>query len=331
MERGGDALLRVRSVSKQFSSVRAVDDLSFDVYPGEIFALLGPNGAGKTTMVRMIVGIFRADSGSVEFSAEVRDEGEGSWRADARCVGYLPEERGLHRDMSVLKTLEYFGVLRGMAREDARSAAMKGLAGFGLEDRAEDRIEALSKGNQQKVQFLAAVLHRPRFAVLDEPFSGLDPVNQERFLDEIRAMRDGGCTILLSAHQMDLVESVADRLLVMDDGRSVLAGSLDQIRRETGSGTRIELGVSPETRVDGLDALGGMSLVDRPARDRVTLLLERGATVGEVLAAVTREVEVVSVHSAPESLREIFLRTVGRSDVDKGETEASPGFGEVDV
>jgi ABC-2 type transport system ATP-binding protein len=319
MDRGGsDALLCVKSVSKQFSSVRAVDDLSFDVRAGEIFALLGPNGAGKTTMVRMTVDIFRADSGSVEFSAEVRD-GDGGSRADARYLGYLPEERGLHRDMSVVKTLEYFGALRGMDRSEAREAALAGLARFGLVGREKDRIDALSKGNQQKVQFLAAVLHWPRFVVLDEPFSGLDPLNQQRFLDEIRGLRDGGCTVLLSAHQMDLVESVADRLLVLDEGRAVLAGSLDEIRRETGSGTRIELGVSRDAHVDGLGALGGVSRVDRPARDRVTLLLERGVAVGEVLAAVTREVEVVSVHSAPESLREIFIRTVGRSDVDGDE------------
>ena len=281
-------MLRVDSVSKQFSGVRAVDSLSFEVRPGEIFALLGPNGAGKSTLVRIIVGIFRADSGSVVFAPEVRDRKE-TWRADPERLGYLPEERGLHRDMPVLTTLEYFGVLRGMPRDEARAVARDGLARMGLAERERDRVDALSKGNQQKVQFLAAVLHRPRFAALDEPFSGLDPVNQDRFLAEIRSLRDGGCTVLLSAHQMDLVETVADRLMVVDEGRAVLTGSLEQIRRETGSGTRLELGIPPEAPVESLDSLGGVARVTRSARDRVTLWLHRDATVGEVLKAVVRQ------------------------------------------
>lgn len=315
MSQTSDPLLRVTSVCKQFANIRAVNDLSFDVHPGEIVALLGPNGAGKTTTVRMIVDIFRCDSGSIHFSDAMRN-GAGGSRADTRLLGYLPEERGLHRETSVLKTLEYFGVLRGMRGDDARRAAIKGLSDFGLKGREKDRIDVLSKGNQQKVQFLAAVLHQPRFAVLDEPFSGLDPINQERFLDEIRKLRDEGCTILLSAHQMDLVESVADRLLVMDEGRAVLSGTLDEIRQTTESGIRIQLGVSPDARVDGLAALIGVASVDTPVRDRVELLLERGVSVGDVLSAVTNEVEVVSVHSAAESLREIFIRTVGRAVVD---------------
>ncbi len=328
MSQTGDPLLRVTSVSKQFANIRAVNDLSFDVHPGEIVALLGPNGAGKTTTVRMIVDIFRCDSGSIQFSDAMRN-GAGGSRADTRLIGYLPEERGLHRETSVLKTLEYFGMLRGMRGDDARRAAVTGLADFGLKGREKDRIDALSKGNQQKVQFLAAVLHRPRFAVLDEPFSGLDPLNQERFLDEIRKLRDEGCTILLSAHQMDLVESVADRLLVMDEGRAVLSGTLDEIRRETESGTRIQLGVSPDARVDGLAALSGVARVDSPARDRVELLLNRGVPVGDVLSAVTKEVEVVSVHSAAESLREIFIRIVGRADVDESDAgDVSEGKGD---
>jgi ABC-2 type transport system ATP-binding protein len=301
------SMLRVDAVTKQYATVRAVDSLSFGVRPGEIFALLGPNGAGKTTMVRMLVGIQRPDSGRVAF----RVNGRESTRLEPSELGYLPEERGLYRDVAVLRTLEYFGVLRGMDRAEARAAARKGLQDLELDEREHERIDALSKGNQQKVQFLSAVLHGPRFAVLDEPFSGLDPVNQQRFVDEIRRLRDRGCTILLSAHQMDLVESLADRLLLIDRGRAVLHGSLEEIRRQTRSGTRLQLGVHPDAEVDGLSTLPGVARAERPTRDRIELSLERDARVGEVLHAVTARCEVLSVHSASESLREIFVRVVG--------------------
>jgi ABC-2 type transport system ATP-binding protein len=311
------SLLSVDAVTKQYATVRAVDALSFVVRPAEIFALLGPNGAGKTTMVRMLVGIQRPDSGRIAFHWN----GGESARLDAGMLGYLPEDRGLYRDVSTLRTLEHFGVLRGMARADARASAHEGLQRLGLGGRETERIDALSKGNQQKVQFLAAFLHGPRFAVLDEPFSGLDPVNQQRFVDEIRQLRDSGCTILLSSHQMDLVESLADRLLLMDHGRSVLHGTLEEIRRQTRSRIRLELGVDPEAVVDELSTVPGVVSAKRPTRDRIELSLDRAARVGDVLHAVTSRCEVLSVHSGTESLREIFLRTVGHQ-VDSPEGQA---------
>jgi ABC-2 type transport system ATP-binding protein len=300
-------VLRVDAVSKQYATVRAVDALSFEVCPGEIFALLGPNGAGKTTMARMIVDILRPDSGRITFTIN----GAQFRRLPAHQLGYLPEERGLHRDVAVLRTLEYFGVLHGMRRAEARASARAGLQKFQLGNREGERVDALSKGNQQKVQFLSTVLHRPRFAVLDEPFSGLDPVNQQLFVDEIRHLRNTGCTILLSAHQMDLVETLADRLLLMDEGRAVLDGSLEEIRRKTMSGTRLQLGIDPHVETSRLPEIPGVIRIDRPARDRIDLLLQRDALVGDVLHAVTKQLQILSVHSASESLREIFVRTVG--------------------
>jgi len=148
--------------------------------------------------------------------------------------------------------------------------------------------------------------------VLDEPFSGLDPVNQQLFVDEIRRLRDRGCTILLSAHQMDLVESLADRLLLLDQGRAVLSGTLEEIRRQTASGICLQLGIPPETELPDLAALPGVARLDRPTRDRIQLVLAGEARVGEVLQALTRQCEVLSVHSNEESLREIFVRTVGQ-------------------
>ena len=311
--------LRVESVTKRYSSVLAVDALSFEVRPGEIFALLGPNGAGKSTTARMLVGIQQPDSGRIAF-----DQGDGPHpRLAPAALGYLPEDRGLHRDTPVLRTLEYFARLRGMPRPQARQAARSGLQYWELGDREKDKIDSLSKGNQQKVQFLAALLHEPRFAVLDEPFAGLDPLNQQRFVDEIRRLRDTGCTILLSAHQMDLVEQLADRLLLMDRGRAVLHGSLEQIRRQTSSGARLQLGLAPGADTAFLDALPAVRAVERISAERVALTLAPDAPVGDVLHVITGRVRVESVHSEPERLHEIFVRSAGRHVEAAEETEVT--------
>ena len=208
--------LAIDRVEKRYATVQAVAGVSFDVSPGEAVALLGPNGAGKTTLLRMLVGITRPDSGRILWEGVERDA------LPARDVGYLPEDRGLYQDVPIQRTLEYFARLRGLAAADAARRARAWLERFELADRAEEKLGALSKGNQQKVQFAAAVLHEPRFAILDEPFSGLDPLNQELFLTLVSEMRAGGTTILFSAHQMALVERMADRVFVLHRGRELL-------------------------------------------------------------------------------------------------------------
>ena len=225
-------LVTVRDVEKRFATVTAVDGISFDVRTGEIFALLGPNGAGKTTLLRMLLGLIHPDHGDIAFA--------GARRLPSSDIGYLPEDRGLYPDVAVLRTLVYFGRLRGMDRADATRSAERWLERLGLHDRRDELLKSLSKGNQQKVQFISAVLHAPRLAVLDEPFSGLDPLNQDLFLTLFREMRDAGTTILLSAHQMQLVERIADRLVVMNRGRAVLQGTLDEVRA-THDGTGLSL------------------------------------------------------------------------------------------
>jgi ABC-2 type transport system ATP-binding protein len=260
-----------------------------------------------------VVRMYFDQHGTIEFEIDAASYR----RLPAALLGYLPEERGLHRDVPVLQTLEYFGALRGMQPAVARQRALDGLKKLHLDGRERERIEALSKGNQQKVQFLCCVLHQPRFAVLDEPFSGLDPVNQQLFVDEIRMMRDAGCTIVLSAHQMDLVETLADRLLLVDGGRSVLHGSLADIRKATHSGTRLQLGIdstelTAEQAAERIRARRGVTSVEVLAADRIALLLDPTARLGDVLQTITTDVPVSAVHSDAESLREIFLRTVGR-------------------
>lgn len=210
-------LLQVQSVEKRYATVVAVNGISLDIAPGEIVALLGPNGAGKSTLIRMLVGITRPDRGQILW------DGEAARLAPAQ-LGFLPEDRGLYQDVPIGRTLSYFARLRGVGAAEAERMAAQWLARFELADRAGEKLGALSKGNQQKVQFAAAVLHGPRFAILDEPFSGLDPLNQELFLDLVRGLRDNGTTVLFSAHQMALVERLADRVFVMHRGRELLHG-----------------------------------------------------------------------------------------------------------
>lgn len=216
--------LDVRAVHKRFATVVAVSDLSLTVRQSEIFALLGPNGAGKSTLLRMLVGITRPDEGSVHWPSL------GVGRLPPAALGYLPEDRGLYQDMPLVSVLTYFGSLRGLAADVAKRAAERWLDRLELLPRAKDKVGTLSKGNQQKVQFAAAVLHRPSCAILDEPFSGLDPLNQELFLRLVTELRDQGTTVILSAHQMALVERLADRVYLMHHGREVLSGTMPEIR-----------------------------------------------------------------------------------------------------
>jgi ABC-2 type transport system ATP-binding protein len=300
-------ILNVRDVTKTYASVRAVAGVSFTVRKGEIFALLGPNGAGKTSLVRMLLGILRPDGGDIEY----RLDGDVPNWPDPAKLGYLPEERGLYKDIPILRTLTYFGVLRGMRRKDAHAAAMEWLESMSLADRAGVKLDALSKGNQQKVQFISAVLHRPAFAVLDEPFSGLDPLNQEFFARLIRMLRDEGMTILLSAHQMQLVEKLADRVLLMNHGREVLSGTVDEMRQKTKAMTRLGLhvrGKADPTVFDGHPAVVG---VETNGNGTLVLLLRDGAVLSDLLVHAGTRLDVLEVHSERLTLHDIYVQALG--------------------
>ncbi len=305
-----DWIVSVEGVTKRFGAVTAVDDVSLQVGAGEVFALLGPNGAGKSTLIRMLLGLQRPDAGRIVF----RLDGVPAPPLPAQ-VGYLPEDRGLYPEIKVLPTRVYFGVLRGMERPAARAAAEGWLERMGLADRRGEPLKALSKGNQQKVQFISAVLHRPRFAVLDEPFSGLDPVNQDFFLELLREMRAGGMTVLLSAHQMHLVEQVADRVTVLSRGRPVLRGTLPEIRRRWAGETRLVLRLG--TPADGapLAADPAVLRVEASGPDELTLYLHPDAALNPVLAAAARTLDVREVRSAPVTLHEAYVRSVGGEEV----------------
>ena len=298
-------MLKVHSVVKQYTSVRAVDRLSFDVGEGQIFALLGPNGAGKTSMVRMLVGITRPDEGTICWRM-----GEGDSRPQAADIGYLPEERGLYRDVPVLRTLTYFGILRGLQRQQAAKAAQEWLERLELADRAQDKIDALSKGNQQKVQFIAAILHQPRFAILDEPFAGLDPLNQDLFLKLFRELRDGGMTILLCAHQMQLVERLADRMLLMNRGRQVLQGGMEAIRNGQQATGKLLLQVKGEPGLDSLRAHPAVAGADFDPSGELTVLVKQGHSLSDLLVQLGSMLDIQSVRSERLSLHDIYVRAV---------------------
>jgi ABC-2 type transport system ATP-binding protein len=305
-EQSASTLISVDQVTKEFASIKAVSDLSFEIRRGEVFALLGPNGAGKTTMVRMLVGITRPDSGCIRYP----DVSHGEL-----VLGYMPEERGLYLDQSVLKILEYFGRLHGMKGVAARQEGLCWLERFDLKDRAGDKLETLSKGNQQKVQFIATILHRPDWIILDEPFSGLDPLNQELFLDLIEELRREGATILLSSHQMNLVEQIADHILVIDRGEAALGGTMAEIRQRGTSREKIVCRLDDGADLEGvIGTLGGcvsLRRIEALPGGELAAWIAPDATLQAALAELCAVAPVTAVNSALVSLHEIFIQTIG--------------------
>lgn len=218
-------LVAAQGVGKSFGSIRAVNQLSFEIRPQQIFSLLGPNGAGKSTLVRMLIGMLPPDEGTF-----VWRNSSGSIEPLERAkIGYLPEDRGLYKDQPVAATLEYFAALRGLNRVESRKVSQMWIERLGLTQYAKSKLETLSKGNQQKVQIASAVMHRPALLVLDEPFSGLDPLNQELMVNLIREIRSEGTTVLLSAHQLNLIERLADHVMIIAKGQKVLSGTVGEI------------------------------------------------------------------------------------------------------
>ncbi len=213
-------MIQLQSISKCFQEVIAVDHISFEIEKGDIYGLLGPNGAGKTTAIRMMMGILEPDEGEIIWN------GHSINREDRVNFGYLPEERGLYQKQKLKETLQYLGRLRGMSRKELNSEIDKWLERFNFSDSADRKIEELSKGNQQKVQFILALLHKPEFIILDEPFTGLDPINQVLLKDIIQEQRDEGVTFIFSTHQMEQVERLCTNICLINKGRILIEGPL---------------------------------------------------------------------------------------------------------
>jgi len=227
-------MLIVNNLVKKFTNTLAVDNLSFTVYPGKIFGLLGPNGAGKTTAIRTILNIIKPTLGEIIFN------GNPISNEYYNIIGYLPEERGLYKRSKVIDVLIYFASLKNLSRKDAQSGADFWLKKLKISDLRDKKIEQLSKGNQQKVQLIAAILHNPQLLILDEPFTGFDPINQQEVKDLILDFVSEGKTIILSTHQMDLAEKLCENILLINKGKAVSSGKLSDIKKNFG-GNNIRL------------------------------------------------------------------------------------------
>jgi ABC-2 type transport system ATP-binding protein len=243
------ASVTVTSINKNFGQVQAVKDVSFEVYPGEIFGLLGPNGAGKTTTIRMLLDIYKPDSGSISVLGGKLDQ------AKKRRIGYLPEERGLYKDLTIETTLVFLAVLKGLSEKEARLRLEPWLKRFELYEHRRKKIQELSKGMQQKAQIIATLLHSPDLVVLDEPFSGLDPVNTRLVKDIIEEQCREGKTFIMSTHQMYQVEALCNRIVLINGGRSVLYGEVGEIKRNFASNAVLVSGEGSFSRVPGVQDL----------------------------------------------------------------------------
>ncbi len=293
-------VLELDRVSKAYDGHVAVEGLSLAIAEGAIFGLLGPNGAGKTTAIRMMVGIIAPDAGAV------RIFGEPFARRHLRGVGYIPEERGLYRKVRLDEHLRFLGRLNGLTRAAADDAARRWCRRLELDGWLARRVEELSKGMQQKAQFIAAVMHRPRLLVLDEPFSGLDPVNAAALIEALEELRQAGATILLSTHRMDQVERLCDALCLIDRGRAVLAGGLREIRRRFG-GHSVALDFEGDPGF-----LDDARLVADSVRrnGHLEVRLSPGADAQELLRRALGAGRVTRFEAIAPSLEEIFIALV---------------------
>jgi ABC-2 type transport system ATP-binding protein len=307
--------LVVDRLHKRFGSVVALDGLEFEVAPGQVFGFLGANGAGKTTTMRITLGVLEADKGSVTW------QGTESHRLPRSTFGYLPEERGLYPRMRVLDQLLFFAGLHGVPPDRARREAFAWLHRFRAEDLAGRRAEQLSKGNQQKVQFIAAVLHEPPVLLMDEPFTGLDPVNVALLREAFLELRDRGRTVVFSTHQMEVAEALCESVAIVDRGRMVVGGPLREVRRSTGC-RMIRIGVEGDHRLPWLAAVRGTRVI-QAGMDRSTVELDAGVEPDDVLsAAVAAGARVRHFEVADPSLEQVFIAHVGRP-VDE-ETHLAP-------
>lgn len=299
--RGGPAV-RLQGVTRRFGAHTAVADLDLEVPSGCIYGLLGPNGSGKTTTIRMILGILLPDAGRVELL------GEPPAVHRATGVGYLPEERGVYRKMKVRDFLVFLAEIRGLPRHAGRDRAGGWLERLGLEEWAERRVEDLSKGMQQKVQFIGTVLHEPELLILDEPFSGLDPINQDVLEAIVRELRDSGTTILFSTHLMDHAERLCDRVCLISRSRKVLDGELRALRRSEARGVVAVAFEGDDRWIRGAE----VTAIETTRSGELHLVLRDGADPSGILRRGVESGATISRFEVLEpSLHEIFVRHAG--------------------
>jgi ABC-2 type transport system ATP-binding protein len=294
-------VLEIDHVSKRYGEVVALQDMTFDVKPGELFGFVGSNGAGKTTTMRIALGVLAADAG------EVRWNGQRVTLDTRRRIGYMPEERGLYPKMKVGEQLAYLGELHGMSKAEAVAAAGEWMERLGVAGRRDDAVQKLSLGNQQRVQLAAALLHDPEVLVLDEPFSGLDPVAVDVMSEVLREKCTGGVPVVFSSHQLDLVERICDRVGIVRSGQMVACGSVDDLR----AGAPAPLFVhAPAAHLGWADGLPGVRCAEYRGDGRTLLTMTSGADEQPVLQAALATGPVREFSQRRPTLTELFREVV---------------------
>ena len=302
-------ILSVENVSKAYSSHLALDDVSLSIPEGTVYGLLGPNGAGKTTLIRIINHITAPDSGRVLLDGHQLSE------ADVPNIGYLPEERGLYKKMKVGDQAVFFARLKGLSRADATRELRKWFEKFDILNWWDKRVEELSKGMAQKVQFIVTVLHRPRLLIFDEPFSGFDPINAELLKREILALRDEGATIIFSTHNMSSVEEICDNITLINKSRNILSGNVEELRRKYFDG-RYDITLSdgdPAVLTEALAPVADSFMTldpDTQGRQRLSLHISGNASLRDVIAIANPIVSLAGLQESRASMNDIFIRTV---------------------
>lgn len=300
-------ILQIEHVTKRYAGHTALDDVSLEVPQGSIYGLLGPNGAGKTTLIRVINRITLPDTGTVIFNGHpITDD-------DIHHIGYLPEERGLYKKMKVGQQAIFFARLKGLSRREAVERLKKWFVRFGIEDWWDKKVEDLSKGMAQKVQFITTVLHRPELLILDEPFSGFDPVNAQLIRDEILRMRDEGTTVILSTHNMASVEELCDNIALINKSNLVVTGGVEQIRREHGR-NQVEVLYRPSEASVELSVSQVLSLafdVEHKDIRRAVYDVAKGTPSAQILSELAGSgIDVVSYRELIPSMNDIFIQLV---------------------
>jgi ABC-2 type transport system ATP-binding protein len=297
----GENMLEVNDLAKRYGTVVALDGATFTARPGRIVGFLGPNGAGKTTTMRCIFGLARPDRGEVRWMGKPVDR-------DARLrFGYMPEQRGLYPRMRVAEQLSYFAQQHGLSGRDAQAAATRWLERMGLGDRAKAKLEELSHGNQQRVQLAVALAHDPELLVLDEPFSGLDPLGIATMTEVVNERAKAGVGVVFSSHQLDLVEDVCEDVVIIARGRIVAAGAIDELKARSGR-RHLEVEVVGSDG-DWLDGMGELSVLQHSG-DRVKLLVSEDVDLDALLARARAAGEVRTFAYQPPKLSELFMEAV---------------------
>ncbi|ANH82458.1 ABC transporter ATP-binding protein [Niabella ginsenosidivorans] len=295
-------LLQVAHLKKYFATQKAVDDISLTIEQGQIFGLLGPNGAGKTTLIRMITGIFYPDSGTITLDGKAFDPVN-----DISKIGYMPEERGLYKKMKIGEQALYLARLKGLSKQEAIESLKTWFARFEMDSWWNKKVEDLSKGMQQKLQFVTTVLHRPRLIILDEPFSGLDPVNSNLIKDEIFNLAKNGATIIFSTHRMEQVEEICDHIVLVNKGQKILDGTVQGVKQEFKEHLYKITFAAP---VAALEPNGLFSVKQASAN---TLIIQKNAEVSnnQILSfLLSNGLQIDSFNEILPTLNDIFIRKV---------------------